>query len=270
MKQATKEDFQHTVWHHYDAHARALPWRMPESNRQFDSYKILVSEMMLQQTSVARVEPKYNQFLRVFPTLQSLAQANRPDVLRQWSGLGYNRRAVYLHQAAQSLSADVEPWTIERLVACKGIGHNTAAAVCVYAYNQPHVFIETNIRTVYIHHFFSTSVEPVSDAEIGTILEQTMDSENPREFYWALMDYGSYLKSQGDRSARRSAQHSVQAPFIGSRRQLRGQVIRYLTTKGAVATEELAGELKDSRLPDVLQQLERDGLLTHNRGVISL
>lgn len=270
MKQPLIEDFQHSVWRHYDTHARALPWRTPESNKQFDSYKILISEMMLQQTSVARVEPKFSEFLRVFPTIRSLAQADRHNVLRQWSGLGYNRRAIYLHQAAQSLSAVAEPWTIEQLVACKGIGHNTAAALCAYAYNQPHVFIETNIRTVYIHHFFSDSVEPVPDTEIGTILEQTMDVKNPREFYWALMDYGSWLKAQGDRSARRSAHHVVQAPFAGSRRQLRGQVIRYLTTKGAVAAEELADELKDSRLPEVLRELERDGLLTQNRGVISV
>src|SRR4030095_9666003 len=154
------ETFREVVLEYYREHGRELPWRHPGTT----VYEILVSEMMLQQTQVKRVIPKYQSFLKRFPTIQSLANAPLSEVLSEWSGLGYNRRAKYLHDAAKQLVSKVGPWKLEDLTECKGIGHNTAVAVLVYAYNRPLVFIETNIRTVCIHHFFNDK-ENITDKE---------------------------------------------------------------------------------------------------------
>lgn len=111
--------FQKTVWDYYAKHGRDLPWRRPDSE---DPYKILVSEIMLQQTQVQRVIPKYHSFLERFPSVESLAEAPLATVLSEWSGLGYNRRGKYLHEAARVLVVKGAPWQLEDLVACKGIG----------------------------------------------------------------------------------------------------------------------------------------------------
>lgn len=149
---------QETVWKYYHQHGRHdLPWRLPEPDGSFDPYKILVSEIMLQQTQVPRVLPKFTEFLTKFPTGQELAEASLGEVLAAWSGLGYNRRAKFLWQAAQKVVRDFGgelPHTFEALESLPGIGKNTAGAVAAYAYNQPAIFLETNIRTIFIHHFF--------------------------------------------------------------------------------------------------------------------
>ena len=238
-------------------HWRDMPWRQPEDSVQFDPYKILVSEIMLQQTQVPRVAIKYQQFLNVFPTVNQLAKAPLADVLRVWSGLGYNRRAKYLHDAAKQL-ASKEFWTYESLIAQKGIGHNTAAAIRVYAYNEPHVFIETNVRSVFLHHFFQDKND-VSDKEILPLLEQALSSQNPRKFYWALMDYGTYLKQIQNPNVR-SRSYVRQARFNGSLRQVRGAVIRELTS-GHLDTTELTKRIHDQRLPMVLKVLTEEGLI---------
>ncbi|MBC7708076.1 A/G-specific adenine glycosylase [Polaromonas sp.] len=254
--------FQHLILDYYDHYGRHdLPWRLPDADG-FDPYKVMVSELMLQQTQVSRVIPKFEQFVTVFPTVADLAAVQLGDVLKLWSGLGYNRRAQYLHRAAQIIVTDfssVMPSTIEALRTLPGVGVNTAAAIAAYSYNQPVIFVETNIRSVYIHHFFA-GANNVTDAEILAKVAATLDVTNPRCWYWALMDYGTYLKNTTGNAARRSASYSRQSVFAGSRRQMRGQVIKLLGQKPQSLTQ-LRTVLADERLTEVLQSLVAEGLI---------
>lgn len=247
--------FRELVWDYYAKYQRDLPWRQPP----YDAYHILVSEMMLQQTQVNRVIPKYHVFLDQFPDVDVLARASLTDVMRAWSGLGYNRRAKYLREAAVGLSRKPHPWTLADLTACKGIGHNTAAAVLTYAYNQTHAFIETNIRTVYLHHFFSGE-HGVSDKALLPVITTSLDYEHPREFMWALMDYGSFLKSSVGNISRASKHHVMQSRFEGSKRQVRGSVLRMLQEK-PLDLNALQASVSDERLSKVLSDLEHEGLI---------
>lgn len=252
--------FQRMVWDYYAKHGRDLPWRRPDSEGTFDPYKILVSEIMLQQTQVQRVIPKYHSFLERFPSVESLAEAPLATVLSEWSGLGYNRRGKYLREAARVLVAKDMPWQFEDLVACKGIGANTAAAVIVYAYNQSLAFVETNIRTIFIHHFFKDR-EGVTDKELLPIVESAIDRENPREWYWALMDYGVHLKTTIGNTARASKHYAKQSKFDGSKRQIRGQVLRLLADRDW-SQREMVEHIRDSRLEAVLTDLLREGMIS--------
>ena len=187
----TTDDFQALIHQKGRELYRPMPWR-----DQPTLYYALVSELMLQQTQVARVLTKFREFTAEFPDVQSLAAAELTEVLRAWQGLGYNRRARYLHQTAHAIAAGVPVTTLDDLVALPGIGVNTAGAIMNYAYQVPTPFIETNIRTVYLNHFFAGQ-EAVADRDILTVVEQTMDRVNSRQWFWALMDYGSELKAQG-------------------------------------------------------------------------
>lgn len=249
-------DLTEILWDYYTHHGRDLPWR----HEPFDPYCILVSELMLQQTQVQRVIPKYQAFLAAFPTIEQLAKAPLSAVLQQWQGLGYNRRAKYLHEAAKQLASQPKPWTYDDLVACKGIGPNTAAAVCVYAYNEPRIFIETNIRTVLIHYLFPMQ-ETVRDSQLIEQLERIIDHEHPREFYWALMDYGTHLKQTEGNATRRSHHYKKQSAFTGSRREIRGKVIRLLTVAPTPLAELEQTLGTDKRLGEVLTALEHEGLI---------
>jgi A/G-specific adenine glycosylase len=256
------------VWEYYRVAGRHdLPWRLPEADGNFDPYKILVSELMLQQTQVQRVIPKFSAFLAQFPTAQALAQGTLGEVLEVWSGLGYNRRAKFLWQAAQKIALDFSgsfPESQEELETLPGVGKNTAGAIVAYAFNQPAVFIETNVRTVFIHHFFNDA-EAVSDKAIYELTAASVDSEHPREWYWALMDYGTHLKQTVGNLSRVSKSYSKQPKFTGSRRQIRGQVIRALVERPHEQAE-LRKLCIDDRLDEVLSTLVQEGLITqaHN------
>ncbi len=203
---------------------------------------------------------KYAQFLEAFPTVVDLAQAPLADVLITWQGLGYNRRARFLHEAAKQLVSKNGAWKRADLLACKGIGPNTAAAVLAYAYNQPEVFIETNIRSVYLHHFFEGQRD-VSDKQILELVEQTLDTLDPREWYWALMDYGSNLKKTHGNPNTASQHYSVQTRFEGSKRQVRGKVLRQLS--GHTKTlNQLRQNIVDERLEEVLAALSLEKMIT--------
>lgn len=260
---ADKALFQETVWEYYRQHGRAgLPWRQPRGDGSFDAYAIVVSELMLQQTQVARVIPKFEAFMARFPTVDALASAPLAAVITAWSGLGYNRRAKFLWLAAQAVRdvhAGMVPDSHDALVALPGIGPNTAGAVLAYAYNQPVIFVETNIRTVFIHHFFTGS-SAVSDKELLPLLAQTLPPHEAREWYWALMDYGSFLKQTVGNTSRASAHYSRQSVFAGSRRQIRGQVLRILTA-GPHPIRDLHAMLPDDRLESVLEDLAGEGLI---------
>ena len=269
---AATEEFQDRIWQYYAAHGRHdLPWRELGRDGTLDPYAVLVSELMLQQTQVPRVVPKFNAFMAAFPTVADLAGADLADVLRAWSGLGYNRRAKFLWQAAGVITArhgSRVPHTAADLVALPGIGPNTAGAVLAYAYNQPVVFIETNIRSVFIHHFFP-SQQQVDDAELRPLIAATLPADQARDWYWALMDYGTHLKQTVGNTARLSRSYSRQSAFQGSRRKIRGQVLKHLALKTA-SHEDLAQLVQDDRLDGVLADLGREGLVRRDGSVYHL
>jgi A/G-specific adenine glycosylase len=262
LPEAEVRSFQATLATCFAEHGRHdLPWRQTS-----DPYEIMVSELMLQQTQVRRVIPKYHEFLERFPTVESLAAAPLGDVLRVWQGLGYNRRAKFLWQAAQQIKGDF-PDTQNALTALPGIGKNTAGAVLAYAFNKPAIFVETNVRTVYIHHFFNDQTS-VDDKEILNLIEQTI-TDNPREFYWSLMDYGSHLKQTIGNKNVQSKQYAKQSPFQGSRRQIRGAILRALSARG-YEKDELTAKIKDSRTTEVLRELAGEGFVTKSGSVYHL
>ena len=252
--------FQKLVYDHYRRNGRKLPWRKTR-----DPYKILLSELMLQQTQVARVIETYKAFLRRFPTLESVARAPLRDVLAVWQGLGYNRRAVALKRLAAIIVSDYGgriPSDIEMLKALPGVGAATAGALCAFAFNKPTVFIETNIRSVFIHHFFRDS-DGVKDSEILPLVEQTLDQKKPRQWYYALMDYGVALKEQHPNPSRRSAHYAKQSPFEGSLRQVRGMILKTLVKDPGMTEAALVKEIdRDAdRVGTCLQQLRTEGFI---------
>ncbi len=257
---------QQTVLDYYQQHGRHdLPWRIPEPGPggHFDPYKILISELMLQQTQVGRVVPKFRAFAIAYPSAQALAEAPLADVLAHWNGLGYNRRAKFLWQTAQVLTGAYNgalPQKADQLTVLPGVGPNTAGAILAYAFNQPVAFIETNIRTVFIHHFFTDETE-VSDTALRPLVESSLQGQEPRQWYWALMDYGAYLKQTVGNVSRGSAAYTKQSTFLGSRRQVRGKVLRVLMA-APLSRTELQERIQDERLGSVLADLKREGFIT--------
>jgi A/G-specific adenine glycosylase len=189
---------------------------------------------MLQQTQVERVLPFYKNFIKQFPTARALAQASLPEVLQAWQGLGYNRRAKYLHEAAKKLRSGEINLTPARsfFASLPGVGPYTSGAIAVFAFNKPEVFIETNIRTVFLHFYFPKKKQ-VSDAQILPLVKQALKKSKmqPGDFYAALMDYGSHLKKSGVKINARSKHYTKQSKFEGSTRQLRGEILRQLLQK---------------------------------------
>jgi A/G-specific adenine glycosylase len=269
MTLGSTDNFKQTVWDYYYAHQRNLPWRNCDYTRSQLAYRVLVSEIMLQQTQVTRVIEKFELWMQLFPVLDDVANASLADILTAWSGLGYNRRARFLHEACKQVVQNFGgsiPLSVEELVTLPGIGANTAGAIVAYAYNLPTIFIETNIRTVYIHYFFPDS-ESVSDNSLRPILAQTVDVENPREWYWALMDYGTYLKKEVGNVSRQSKHHVAQSKFIGSKRQVRGEIIRQLIDGPKDIDQLILAVNNDERLHDILEAMLAEGLI-NKTGVI--
>jgi A/G-specific adenine glycosylase len=252
--------FQRQVYDHYQRNGRKLPWR-----KRRDPYRILLSELMLQQTQVKRVTEKYGQFLLRFPTIESVARAPLRAILEVWQGLGYNRRALALKKLAAIIvdhHAGRIPPAIEALKALPGVGAATAGAVCAFAFNRPAVFVETNIRSVFIHHFFHDR-DGVKDSEILPLVEQTLDANRPRQWYYALMDYGVALKEQHPNPSRRSAHYTIQPPFEGSLRQIRGMILRALVKNPGITEPALVKEINRDvdRVGKCLQQLCKEGFV---------
>jgi len=222
-------NFQKIIWNYYNKNKRNFPWRNTK-----DPYKILVSEIMLQQTQTSRVVVKYKEFLKKFPTLKDLAGARLSEVLKVWIGLGYNRRAKYLHECAKAIVKDYKgkfPKDFNALIKLPGIGQSSAGAILNFAFNIPTPFIETNIRTVYIHHFFKDKTN-ILDKEIFKIISKTLDTKNSREWFYALYDHGSYLKSTlTTNPSRRSSHYKKQSVFKGSFREKRAFVLKSLLEK---------------------------------------
>ncbi len=189
---------------------------------------------MLQQTQVARVEPKYLAFMELFPDASALASAPLSDVYSAWKGLGYNSRALRLRETARlcsELHGGQPPRTEKELLALPGIGRYTARAVLAFAYGIPSAFLETNIRAALIFHFFPGR-EAVPDRELEAVAVALLDRDDPRTWYYALMDYGAYLKRREPNPSRRAAAYARQGRFEGSLRQARGAVLRALDDGG--------------------------------------
>lgn len=263
------KSFQKKVWDFYHTHGRHdLPWRPPQlkldKKSRVDPYPIVVSEIMLQQTQVSRVIPKFALWMKTFPTFKKLAESRLSQVLTVWQGLGYARRGKYLHQIAHAVDSQKKfPDTIERIEALPGIGHYTARAISTFVYNEPHALIETNIRTVYIHYFFKDAAD-ISDQDILHVVEQTLDKKSPREWMYALMDYGAHLKSQGISYNTRSKTYTKQKPLKGSVREVRGQILKLLSNKKEFTKQDIrAFEKKYSkeRTQNALTSLEKDELI---------
>ena len=221
-------------------HKRVLPWRYID-----DPYAVLVSEVMLQQTQVSRVLPRWERFLALFPTVDALAAADQATVLEQWQGLGYNRRALALKRCAEICAAEYAgalPEELDQLLALPGIGPATAAGVRSFAYNLPSVYLETNVRTVFLHELFPDE-EGVTDKQLIPLLEQTCPMDDPRTWYYALLDYGAYLKSTIGNVSRRSAHYTKQSTFEGSRRQKRSFLVREVLAQPGITLEQLTSKL---------------------------
>lgn len=250
----TPKRFRDLVFRYYEREGRHdLPWRKTK-----DPYRILVSEVMLQQTQVERVRPFYKAFLKDFPTIEALANAPLSKVLIRWQGLGYNRRAKMLHEAAKVVVREYKgrvPTSVEMLESLPGVGHYTARAVATFSKNEDVVFVETNLRTAVIHHFFPGE-EKVADTEVLTILEKALPHGDARRWYSALMDYGAHLKRSGIRTNAKSKGYAKQATFSGSGRQARGAILKELA-KGPQTETHLAGILGPERTEQLALQLKR-------------
>ncbi len=252
--------FQSEVRKYYKRHGRGLPWR-----RTKNPYRILVSEIMLQQTQVSRVLLKYPEFIKRFSNFRVLAKASTRDVLLAWQGLGYNRRALALKKIAEIVVKKyrgVLPRDLVSLEELPGVGRSTAGAILAFAYGVAEPFIETNIRRVYIHFFFRHK-KKIHDKEIMELVERTLDTKNPREWYYALMDYGSMLGALPKNLNQKSIHYTKQSKFIGSQRELRGKILKILLSnkKMSVADlQRLTGELP-GRIKKTVRALVRDGLI---------
>lgn len=251
-------EFQEYIWDKGRELYRSMPWR--DDTRP---YYVLVSELMLQQTQVDRVIPKFKAFIAALPTIEALAAAPLSTVLGLWSGLGYNRRAKYLYEAAQKVVSDfggVFPDSMAALVTLPGVGPNTAGAILAYSFNQPVVFIETNVRTVYFHHFFQDAMA-VTDASLRERVAATVDTEHPREWYWALMDYGTSLKKQGLGANNKSAHYKKQSPLKGSLREVRGLILKALAQSDTPYDDLKRLMPDDDRFSIALEALKSEGIV---------
>jgi len=259
----------------YARSGRDLPWR-----RTRDPYAILVAEVMLQQTPVARVLPAYEAFLRRFPTLRSLARAPLADVLRLWSGLGYNRRARDLQRVARACG-DGLPVDSAALVALPGIGAYTAGAVACFAAGERTPFADTNIRRVLGRIVLGrTATEREAVA-----IDRELLPRDPRSWHHALMDLGATVcvaraprcdacpvaalcRSRGRAGA---PEPRRQAAFATSTRRLRGLAMRRLVAApGGLSRARLERALADARAASVIDALARDGLIQIASGRVRL
>ncbi len=265
--------FQKLIYEFYSHNRRDFIWR-----NEVTPYKIVVSEIMLQQTQTVRVVPKFKNWLIQFPDFATLAAASNHDVLTAWQGLGYNRRGLAIAQIAKIVMSEHagklpnDPKTLESFPA---IGLNTAGSICAFAFNLPIVFIETNIRTVYTHTFFPRQTQ-ISDKQLLPLIEQTIDRNNARQWYYALMDYGVHLKQNLPRINSASKHYTKQSQFIGSKRQVRGAIIKILTQLKTVDYQTLL-DMINFELPEnshnrdqIIQKLIDEKVIYNNRDILSL
>lgn len=269
MLQQELHAFQATIKEYYANNRRSFPWR-----EHISPYHVVVSEIMLQQTQTDRVVQKFISFVEQFPDFESLAFAPFHDVLRFWKGLGYNRRAMALQKIAQIVIADYDgklPTSPEILETFPGIGKATARSILAFAFNAPTVFIETNIRTVFIYFFFKDRTA-VHDKELMPLIAKTVDQDNAREWYYALMDYGVMLKKTVGNLCRMSSHYTKQSKFQGSDRQIRGMILQVLLDQPGIAQASLAAllEKEEQRVDKILNDLCTEGFVKNTGGMLEL
>lgn len=253
--------FQKHLYQYYDTYGRELPWR----GTHITPYQVYLSEVMLQQTQVDRVKDKYLQFIATFPTFSALAQSSLNEVLACWSGLGYNRRALMLHKAARMVMdayGGELPSAPDQLITLPGIGPATSASIAAFGFNLPTVFIETNIRSVILHFFFNDK-DDISDEQIVPLAEKILDQKHACRWYSALMDYGSELKKRAPNPSRRSRHYVKQSKFVGSDRQIRGKIIRFLLVekRACAVTIYKAVKVDTARGRDILSKMVKEEML---------
>lgn len=262
-----------------------LPWR-----KNGTPYRIVISEVMLQQTQVERVISFFNNWMKEFPSWKSLSEAKQTNILNAWKGLGYNSRALRLHKLAQIVVKKYKgrlPKGYDTLITLPGIGPYTAGAIRAFTWNKYTPIIETNIRRVFIYHFFKDKKD-ISDKDIFKVMEKIGKIENVREWYFALMDYGAILpKNIKYNSNKQSKHYTKQSKFTGSDRQIRGKILEILLKQKNHKISEtilfkklvdlcrsLEGgnpELKNKteRYKKVLQKLEKEGFIkTQKKSII--
>jgi len=274
--------FKKEVWGYHRKHRRDLPWR-----NTHDPYHILVSEIMLQQTQVERVIKYYEDFLNKFPTTKELAKAPLSEVLIMWKGLGYNRRAVYLKKTAEEIENKWKgkfPKDYASLITFSGIGQSTAGALMNFAFEIPTSFIETNIRSVFIYHFFKNK-DRVTDKEIlelvtaclcrrcpSTACSRASSTHSAREWYYALYDYGTHLKKTIGNQSKKSVHHKKQSVFKGSNRELRSLILSdVLKHKRATAVSVARRLKKDKSAVEInLDAFVREGTMGKHGSIYSI
>ncbi len=272
----TQKKFIQTIWQHYRTHRRSFRWR-----EDTNPYFVAVSEIMLQQTQAPRVVVKFDSFVQRFPTFEVLAKAPLQEVLSEWQGLGYNRRGMNLKKLAEKVMTThkgVLPKTYEELLDLPSIGPNTAGSILAFAYNIPCPFIETNIRSVFIHFFFTYAAKDsraekdtvtVGDKDIMPLVEKTLDRQNPREWYYALMDYGVMLKKLHKNPSRQSKHYKTQSPFKGSNRELRARILKLLIAKPSLTEKDIISSIDDKTRLDSIKinigNLEKEGFITRKK-----
>jgi len=252
--------FRNKVCHYYDTQGRDLPWR-----KRVTPYRVLVSEIMLQQTQVDRVIEKYRVFLAAFPNFKALANAPTAKLLKIWSGMGYNRRALSLKKLAQVVVAEHKgrlPRDPEQLVTLPGIGPYTAGAIAAFAFSRPVVFMDTNIRRVFIHEFLHDR-QNIHDNDLVPLVRQALDANDPRKWYNALMDYGTMLKREHGNPNTKSAHYVRQAPFENSNRQVRGRIVKALVGGKPLTAGRIVQEtgMDADRVKKNLIQLCKEGFI---------
>lgn len=268
------QDFQQFIFHWWKENRRDLPWRKTRN-----PYHILVSEVMLQQTQVARVLPKYKEFLQAFPTVPDLAAASPASVLRMWKGMGYNRRALYLQKTAQAIVSDHKgkfPQDEKKLLALPGIGKYTARAILVFGFKKDVSMVDTNVRQI-ITHFFYSGI-PQKEKIIDETAERLVPIGKSWEWHQALMDFGALelknLKPRSPVSPISPRKSSV--PFRQTNRFFRGRVMDMLRVgdmKELVLITEFAKlyDKDESFIQEILAGLVKDGLIARSKkGTLSL
>ena len=254
------ELFRGIILDYYKNHGRTFSWRETS-----DPYHILLSEMMLQQTQTERAAPKYAAFISRWPDFPSLAKAPFSEILIQWKGLGYNRRAMALKQialTAVSQYGGTLPESYDELIKLPMVGPATAAAVLSFSYNKPALYLETNIRRVLLYFFFQNE-ENVHDLELYKLLEAVQVRQDPKNWYYALLDYGVFLKKIVKNPNQRSAHYTRQPVFENSNRQIRGQILTIFTEKGLVSMKELYYFLKfpQEKIDKCFSALKAEGFI---------
>ncbi|EKE40297.1 hypothetical protein ENUP19_0304G0045 [Entamoeba nuttalli] len=245
----------------YEKEGRKLPWR-----ETTDKYKILVSEVMLQQTQVTRVIEKYKSWLIRFPTIQDLAKANLADVLEEWNGLGFNSRGKRLRDLAIEVCErynGIIPSSVDKLLNLPGIGPYTANAVLIFSENQDIATVDANIRRILIHELSLDEKTP--ENILFAYANKCLPLGRSRDWHNALMDYGA-LVATGKKTG--ITAKSKQSKFEGSRRSYRAELLRRIRkNNGSLSIENCEEVIKGTKytLEEIIEGLEKDGIV-HKEG----